>query len=263
MTLMEEHHHNPFASKPARLLLILGVFFVVNALIAEFIGVKIFALEESFGWKPFNWNLFGESGSLNFTVGVILWPFVFIMTDIINEYFGMRGVRRLSYLAIVFILYAFGIVYVAIQLAPAAFWPGSYTDKGVPDMQLAYAAIFGQGMWIIAGSVVAFLLGQLIDVFVFHAIKKRTGERSIWLRATGSTAVSQMIDSIVVLYIAFVLGPPDWSIGLWLAVATVNYCYKMLAALLLTPLLYIIHNWIDAFLGKGLSEKMRAEAMRN
>lgn len=259
---MDTHHHNPFTNKPAQLLLILGVFFVTNALIAEFIGVKIFALEESFGLKPFNWNLFGETGSLNFTVGVILWPFVFILTDIINEYFGIKGVRRLSYLAIMFILYAFGIVYIAIQLAPAGFWPGSYTEQGVPDMQKAYAAIFGQGMWIIAGSVVAFLIGQLVDVFVFHRIKKVTGEKNIWMRATGSTAVSQLIDSVVVLYIAFVIGPPDWSIGLWLAVATVNYCYKLLAAIILTPLLYWVHNIIDRFLGKELSERMRAEAMQ-
>ncbi len=258
-----EQHHNPFASKSARLLLILGVFLVTNALLAELIGVKIFALEDSFGWKPFNWNLFGEQGSLNFTVGVILWPFVFIMTDIINEYFGVRGVRRLSYLAVIFILYAFGIIYIAINLAPAGFWPASYADKGVPDMQNAYAAIFGQGMWIIAGSIIAFLLGQLIDVFVFHRIKRVTGEKKIWLRATGSTAISQIIDSVVVLYIAFVIGPAHWPISLWLAVATVNYVYKMGAAIVLTPVLYWVHTIIDKFLGKELSEKMRSEAMNN
>ncbi|MFI5171639.1 MAG: queuosine precursor transporter [Chitinophagales bacterium] len=259
---MENNHHNPFASKPAILLLILGVFFVTNALIAELIGVKIFALEDSFGWKPFNWNLFGEKGSLNFTVGVILWPLVFIMTDIINEYFGVKGVRRLSYMAIVFILYAFGIIYIAIRLAPAGFWPGSYVDQGVPDMQLAYSAIFGQGMWIIAGSITAFLVSQLVDVTIFHRIKYFTGEKSIWLRATGSTVISQILDSLIVLYIAFVLGPQHWSLNQFFAIATVNYCYKVLAAIVLTPLLYIIHGWIDNFLGKELSEKMRAEAMK-
>lgn len=258
-----EHHHNPFANKPAVLLLILGVFFVVNALIAELIGVKIFALEDSLGLKPFNWNLFGEQGSLNFTVGVILWPFVFIMTDIINEYFGVKGVRRLSYLAIIFIIYAFGIIYVAIHMAPAGFWPASYVDQGVPDMQKAYAAIYGQGMWIIAGSILAFFVGQLVDVTVFHRIKAFTGERRIWLRATGSTAISQIFDSLIVLYVAFVIGPQHWSIQQWLAIATVNYLYKITAALILTPVLYWVHDLIDGFLGKELSEKMREEAMRS
>lgn len=253
--------HKVIYSKPAQLLLILGVFFVTNALLAEFIGVKIFALEDTFGWKPFNWNLFGQTGSLNFTVGVILWPFVFIMTDIINEYFGVRGVRRLSYLAAVFILYAFGIVYIAIQMAPASFWIGNMAEKGVPDMQSAYTAIFGQGMWIIGGSLLAFIFSQLIDVTIFHRIKAFTGEKNIWLRATGSTVISQIFDSLIVLYVAFVLGPQHWSIGLFLAVATVNYCYKVFAAIVLTPLLYVVHIWIDNFLGKELSEKMRAQAM--
>lgn len=254
--------HKIIYSKPAQLLLILGVFFVTNALLAEFIGVKIFALEDTFGWKPFNWNLFGEKGSLNFTVGVILWPLVFIMTDIINEYFGVRGVRRLSFIAALFILYAFGIVYLAINMAPAAFWPGSMVDSGVPDMQSAYSAIFGQGMWIIGASLAAFVFSQLVDVTIFHRIKFLTGEKNIWMRATGSTVVSQIFDSLIVLYIAFVLGPQQWSMSLFLAVATVNYVYKVCAAIVLTPLLYIVHNWIDNFLGKELSMKMREEAMR-
>lgn len=255
---MKNHiiHH-----KPTILFLTLGVFFVVNALIAEFIGVKIFALEPSLGLNTFRWKLFGIQGSLNFTVGVLLWPVVFIMTDIINEYFGMKGVRRLSYMAVIFILYAFAAVFIAIRLAPADFWPGSYVNQGVPDMQAAYAAIFGQGMWIIAGSVVAFLIGQLVDVFFFHRIKAITGEKRIWLRATGSTAISQVFDSVVVLYIAFVLGPAHWSVSMWLAIALVNYCYKLLAAVVLTPLLYLVHHWIDNFLGAELSQQLRREAM--
>ncbi len=257
---MRQHiiHH-----KPAILFLTLGVFFVVNALIAEFIGVKIFALEPTLGLPNFNWNLFGEVGTLNFTVGVLLWPFVFIMTDIINEYFGMKGVRRLSYLAIVFIIYAFIIIFIGIRLTPAEFWIGSYAENGVPDMQMAYAAVFGQGMWIIAGSVLAFLIGQLADVFFFHRIKALTGEKRLWLRATGSTAISQIFDSVVVLYVAFVLGPQHWSISLWLAVATVNYVYKLAAAIALTPLLYVVHTLIDRYLGEELSLKLRKDAMEN
>ena len=239
----------------------MSVFVVVDALTAELLGVKIFALEDSLGLKPFNWNLFGQTGSLNFTVGVIMWPIVFIMTDMINEYFGVRGVRRISLLAVIFITYAFIAMFIAIHLSPAGFWTGMYKDQGVPDMQVAYSAIFGQGMWIIVGSLTAFLLGQLLDAFIFHRIKKYTGEKSIWLRATGSTIISQLVDSVVVLYIAFVLGPAHWSISLFLAVATVNYCYKVLAAIVLTPLLYIFHGWIERYLGHDLAEELRKEAM--
>ena len=225
--------------RPSVLFVVLGGFFVSNALIAEFIGVKIFALEDTLGLPPLDWSLFGQAGSLSFTAGVLLWPVVFIMTDIINEYFGKRGVRLLSWMTVGLILYAFVFAYLAIALAPASWWVGIQADRGVPDMQAAFAAIFGQGMWIIMGSVIAFLIGQIIDVTVFHRVRRLTGERFVWARATGSTLVSQLVDSFVVLYIAFVLGPQQWPLELFLAVGTVNYVYKFAVAIALTPLIYL------------------------
>ena len=100
----------------------------------------------------------------------------------------------------------------------------------MPDIQKSYAIIFGQGLWTICGSIIAFLVGQLIDVAIFHRILRVTGERFVWLRATASTAVSQLLDSFIVLYIAFVIGPQHWSIPQFLAMGTVNYVYKMCAA---------------------------------
>lgn len=242
------------------LFIVLGGFFIANALIAEFIGVKIFALEGSLGLEPFNWDLFGQAGSLNFTAGVLLWPVVFIMTDVINEYFGRRGVQILSYLAVILISYAFFMVYFAIGLEPAEWWVGVNKDNGVDDMQAAFSNIFGQGMWIIVGSICAFLIGQIIDVFVYHRIRKATGENRIWLRATGSTLVSQLVDSFVVLYIAFVLGPQQWAWSLFFAVSTVNYIYKFFMAILLTPVIYLAHYLIDRFLGEELAAELKAKA---
>jgi hypothetical protein len=243
-----------------RLFIALAGFFLTNALIAEFVGVKIFALEPTLGIDTFEWQLLGVSGSLNFTAGVLLWPFVFIMTDTINEYFGVRGVRFISWVAVAFIIYAFVFAYVTISLAPAQFWVDANAGLGVPDVQRAYALIYGQGMWTIAGSVIAFLIGQLIDVVVFHRIRRATGERLVWLRATASTAVSQLVDSFVVLYIAFVLGPQKWPIPQFLAVGTVNYLYKMLCAIALIPVLYLARALIQRYLGKHEAERLRAEA---
>lgn len=248
--------------RSVRLLITLGGFFVCNALIAEFIGVKIFSLEGTLGIAPLEWNLFGRSGSLNFTAGVLIWPIVFIMTDIINEYFGRRGVQFLSWLTVGLISYAFLFAYIAIGLVPAEWWVGIAADHGVPDLQAAYGYVFGQGMWTIVGSIVAFLIGQLIDVAIFHRIRARTGERLIWLRATGSTAVSQFVDSFVVLYIAFVLGPQHWPLPLFLAVGTVNYGYKITAAILLIPLIYMGRRLIDSYLGAELAARLKAEAAR-
>jgi len=248
------------ALRPTRLFIFLAGLFITNALMAEFIGVKIFALEDTFGLPPFDWNLFGQSGSLSFTAGVMLWPVVFIMTDIINEYFGVRGVRFISWLAVGFIVYAFLFAFIAIGLAPASWWVTVAADRGVPDMQAAFAATFGQGLWTIGGSVTAFLVGQLIDVAIFHRIRTLTGERWIWLRATASTAVSQLVDSFVVLYIAFVLGPQQWPLDLFLAVGTVNYGYKLLMAIVLIPLIYLGRRAIERYLGAAEAARLKAEA---
>jgi len=243
-----------------RLFVVLAGFFLTNALLAEFVGVKIFSLEATLGIAPVEWSLFGVSGTLNFTAGVLLWPVVFVMTDVINEYYGVKGVRLVSWVAVGFISYAFIAAYVSIGLAPAGFWIEANRSLGVPDIQHAYAQVFGQGLWTIIGSIVAFLIGQLVDITVFRRIRALTGEKLIWLRATGSTAVSQFIDSFVVLYIAFVLGPQQWPIPQFLAVGMVNYGYKMLAAIALIPLLYLARYLIKGYLGAAEAERLKALA---
>ncbi len=248
--------------RATRLFVALAGFFVTDALLAEFVGVKIFSLERTLGTPEFQWQLLGVSGSLNFTAGVVYWPLVFVLTDLINEYFGRRGVRLVSWLAVAFISWAFLAAWIAIHLAPAPFWVEANAELGVPDIQRAYALIFGQGMWTIVGSVVAFLVGQLIDVTVFHRIRRLTGEKWMWLRATGSTAVSQLFDSFIVLYIAFVLGPQHWPVAQFLAVGTVNYAYKMLAAVVVIPLLYLVHAGVRRYLGAAQVEQLREEAAR-
>jgi queuosine precursor transporter len=249
--------HSP---RTQRLFVVLTGLFVANALMAEFIGVKIFALESTLGIAPFNWNLFGQTGTLNFTAGVLLWPVVFIMTDIVNEYFGRKGVRLISWLTMFLIAWAFAFAFLAIHLAPAAFWIDAGHSQGVDNMQTAFAAMFGQGLWTIWGSIIAFMIGQLVDVGIYHRVRRITGEGRVWLRATGSTLVSQLVDSFVVLYIAFVIGPQHWSMGLFLAVATVNYTYKFAVAVLATPAIYLGHRLIDRYLGADEAAAMKAQA---
>jgi len=246
--------------RAVRLFIALAAFFCVNAVLAEFIGVKIFALEDTLGIAPLEWNLFGQTGSLSFTAGTLLWPVVFVMTDTINEFFGKRGVRFISWVAVALISYGFVFAFAAIALAPAGWWVGAAQAQGVPDYQAAFAAVFGQGLWTIVGSIVAFLVGQLIDVSVFHRIRRATGERHVWLRATGSTAVSQLVDSFVVIWIAFVLGPQQWPTSLFLAVSTLNYGYKMLFAIALIPLLYLMRRAITLYLGADRARQLRGEA---
>jgi len=258
--------HGVLSHRPTFLFVILGGFFVANALVAEFIGVKIFALEDTLGISRFNFNLFGQQGALQFSAGVLLWPIVFVMTDVINEYYGKRGIRLLSFMAVGLITYAFLMIFAAIQLAPADWWVEQNASKGVPNMQKAFSVILGQGLLIIVGSLVAFLVAQLVDVVSFHRIKLFTGERLVWLRATGSTLISQLVDSFVVLAIAFKIGPElagnvePWSWNQLLAVGSVQYTYKFAMAILLTPLIYLAHYLIDRFLGEEQAEQMKKEA---
>lgn len=247
--------------KPTKVFVFFTAFFVANALIAECIGGKIFSLEKVFGMQPSSFSLFGQSGlSFNLTCGVLLWPLEFVMTDIVNEYYGAKAVRRISYTAVALICYAFLMFYLSIDIPPADFWIGSKADKGIANLQTAYSGIFGQGMWIILGSITAFLVSQIVDVTVFHRIKAMTGEKYIWLRATGSTVVSQLIDSFIVLFIAFKIGN-NWSWQLVLAICLVNYAYKFTMAIILTPVIYFIEGRLEKYFGVELTRQMKAGAM--
>lgn len=253
--------HKILKDKPTRLFLILSAIFITNALIAEVIGVKIFSLEKTFGFLPWTFNLFGEQVSpFTLTAGVLLWPVVFIMTDIINEYYGLKGVRFLSYLTAALIAFAFVIYFVTIRLAPVDWWVSSGKAYGQDNMQSAYRSILGQSSWIIVGSLVAFMLGQLVDVVSFHGIKKITGEKKIWLRSTGSTLISQLIDSFVVIFIAFKIGQ-GWSFQKVLAISLSNYLYKFIVAIVLTPVIYWMHNIIEKYLGHDKARELKEAAM--
>src|SRR5690606_20986776 len=138
--------------RATRLFIALAAFFCVNAVLAEFIGVKIFALEDTLGIAPLAWNLFGQNGSLSFTAGTLLWPVAFVFTDVVSEYFGRRGVKMISWIAVALIVYGFVFAFVAIALAPADWWVDAARAQGVPDYQPAFAAVFGLGLWKIAGS---------------------------------------------------------------------------------------------------------------
>lgn len=253
--------------KRNNLFIILAGIFITNALVAEIIGVKIFSGEGTLGFPPANLKLFdGFVLDFNLTAGAVIWPVVFITTDIINEYFGKKGVRKISFLTVGLISYSFFVIYIITILPPADFWlnVNNKDANGVAfNIDFAFKTIFRQGLGIIIGSLVAFLIGQLLDVYVFHKLRKITGEGNIWLRATGSTLVSQLIDSFVVLGIAFYILAPEgsrWSLGQVASVGIINYIYKFTVAIVLTPMLYLAHWGIDRYLGKDLAAKMMVEA---
>ena len=203
--------------------ILLAGFFITNAIMGEMIGGKLIQI-----------------GPFNLSIGIIPWPVVFLTTDLINEYYGRKGVRRLTFLTAGLIVYAFVLLFLGMQVNAASFSP-------VNDD--AFNKVFGQSMWIIVGSITAFLCSQLLDVIVFLAIKKRTGPKMLWLRATGSTVISQFIDTFIVAGIAFWL-PGKLTLSEYLNTSLTGYSAKLLIAIAITPLIYLAHHFIDRYLRK-------------
>ncbi len=210
-------------SKRDLVFITLAGFFITNAIVAELIGGKLF-----------------QVGPFVQSIGIMLWPVVFLTTDLVNEYYGPKGVRRLTFLTISLIGYAFIVLFIGIQVTATDFSPVSNEN---------FAKVFGQSLWIIIGSITAFLTSQLVDVSVFWALRNKTGSKMIWLRATGSTVVSQLIDTFIVQGIAFVI-PGVWTVDEYLKNASAGYVFKLGVAIAITPLIYLLHWWIDRYIGE-------------
>lgn len=214
-----------FQSKKDTVYVILAGIFITNAVVAELIGGKLIHV-----------------GPYLMSIGILPWPIVFITTDLINEYFGRKGVKKLSVITACLIAYCFVLLYFALKI-PVVKGEGLVTDA-------QFNGVFGQSMWIIVGSITAFLVSQLIDVTIFHFFKNKTGGKMIWLRSTGSTVISQLFDSFIVLGIAF------WMTGKistddYIASAFTGYFVKLIIAILLTPLIYLGHYVIKKYLSEA------------
>lgn len=212
-----------FKSKKEFIFIILAGLFITNAIVAELIGAKLIQI-----------------GPFIMSIGIIPWPIVFLTTDLINEYYGRDGVKRLSLLTAGLIGYAFIILFFAITV------PAAKGISGVSDEQ--FFAVFGQSMWIIVGSIVAFLVSQLVDVTIFWLLRDKTGGKMIWLRTTGSTIVSQLLDTFIVLGIAFWL-PGKMTTEVFINAALTGYTFKLVIAVCLTPLIYLGHGLIEKYFG--------------
>ena len=209
-------------TRKGTLFLILASVFITNAVVAELIGGKLIHI-----------------GEYVMSVGIIPWPVVFITTDLINEYFGQKNVHKLSIITAALITYCFALLYFALQL-PAVKGEGLVNDA-------QFTAVFGQSLWIIVGSIVAFLVSQAIDVTLFHFLKRKTGEKMIWLRSTGSTVISQFFDTFIVLGIAF-YATGKMDLHTYLTSGMVGYAIKLCIAIIMTPVIYLSHGMIDKYI---------------
>jgi uncharacterized integral membrane protein (TIGR00697 family) len=217
-------------NKKTFILFILSGFFIANTIVAEMIGSK----------------LIHYGGPFVNSVGLILWPFVFILTDILNEYYGKEVVKRLSFITVGLIAYIFLILMIVTRIKAVDYSPAK--DE-------AFSNIFGQSMFMIIASIIAFIVSQLIDSLVFWLIRKRTGSKMLWLRSTGSTVVSQLIDTFLIQFIAFVI-PGTWTINEFLKNAAFGYSLKIIIAICLIPFIFLLHKLLDNYFGEEESDKL-------
>lgn len=216
-----------------KLYIVLSSIFLTFLLMAELTGSKLIT---TFGFVM--------------TMGVIPFPITFIVTDILNEFYGKKGVRFTTFLGMAMILLAYFLIVIDLQIPANSISP-------VDDV--SFQKVFANSGLVIIGSITAYLIGQLIDIQIFHFIRTKTGGRHVWLRATGSTVISQLIDSYVVIFIAFgkyeptnLFGLPFYSLintPTLVSISTTNFVYKLCIAILLTPLIYLSHSLIERYLG--------------
>lgn len=213
-----------------RLYMGLSAFFVASWLLGDLTGGKYF-------------TAFGR----DLSVGMIPFPLTFVLTDLIHEFYGPRGAKQVTYVAAAMAAYVFVLlqVMVALPTARLSVVPGD-----------VFSGAFGQSIRLFGASLTAFLIGQLVDVRVFHAIRARTGKQHVWLRANGSTAVSQVVDTVVINTLFLAGQAPT---GFIVDVIVNSYAAKIVAAIALTPLLYLVHGVVER---KLAGEPMTTRGMR-
>lgn len=206
-----------------RLFVILCAVFVTALVVADIIGSKLILV-----------------GGVVFSAGIIPFPLTFVLTDLINEFYGKDGARFVTFLGLGMAIFCALLLWLA-RVIPAA------DHSPIPFD--TFNMVFGLSGRMFLASLTAYVFGQLLDIQVFFVLRRLTHEKFLWLRATGSTVISQLVDSFVVTMIAFSGKLPLPEI---LQVASNNYTYKFFIALGLTPVCYLGHALIGRLLSSHL-----------
>lgn len=189
------------------------------------------------GGKLTGLHLFGREWV--FAVGMLSFPVTFVLTDIISEFYGRTAVRRVTLIAFSMVALTFAIAYAAGAMPWASFTQSEGWD-GVGELH--FSTVFTQAGRIQLSSMTAFLLASLVDISVFFLLKRLTGNRMLWLRATGSTAISQLFDTVLIQALAF---GDKLTPGEYINVVTTSYLIKLVVAIGVTPIIYGLHELIE------------------
>lgn len=231
--------------RPQKLFVVCTAIFITALVIAEATASKFFVAFD----LPRAITILGyEFPSVIMTAGVIAFPITFIVTDLMNEYYGPKGIGFVTIVGMAMIVFEFVIIRIAMATPTASISP-------VPEA--AFNTVFGASGRVILGSLVAYLIGQFADITLFHWLRRLTDGKHLWLRATGSTFGSQFLDTFIVLTVAFA---GQLAFAQIVAITLFNYAYKFVIAIVITPVIYGAHRLMDGYLGHSTAAVMIADA---
>tara|TARA_B100001939_G_scaffold124482_1_gene107945 strand:- start:272 stop:961 length:690 start_codon:yes stop_codon:yes gene_type:complete len=215
---------------------LLVAIFAAILVLTNIIGVKIF----TFAPDMFSNGLFGNPITL--TTGIITYPLTFLVTDIVSEIYGEKKATRMVFLGFIVSIISLFFIQLAVFLPGSNVWINS--DLGyntVQEMQNAYESVFTLPGILIVASMTAYLVAQVVDVKIFHFLKRITSGKHLWLRNNLSTSVSQLIDTIIVNSIFLYIGL-GLSFNIIFQIIVTTYVFKIIIALIDTPIVYLVVN---------------------
>ncbi len=169
------------------------------------------------------------------SVSIFIAPFLFLITDAIEEVYGKKIVFNLITAAIFSLVLVFGFLALSIWMDPAARF--TYNQE--------YTTIFGFSLRMIFASITAFFISQLNDMFIFSYLKKKTNGKFLWLRNNVSTIISQTVDTFIFMYLFLYKMTPKFDALFVFQLALPYLTLKILFALCDTPLVYGLVKWLE------------------
>jgi uncharacterized integral membrane protein (TIGR00697 family) len=216
--------------KRLKLFLVLASVFITCLVVGDIIGGKLVET-----------NVFGFRFTT--TVGMLPFPVTFLLTDVLNEFYGKRAARLVTLVGFFMAVLSFSFIYLAAAV-PFAAMTRSPVWAGVNEA--SFDNVFLGSLRMIVASLCAYLVSQFVDIGVFHLLRRATSGKMLWLRASGSTVVSQLIDTITITFVAWT---GTLSTATIINMIYSNYGLKVLIAVGLTPLIYVLHTLVERRLG--------------
>ena len=209
----------------AKIYLYLAALFITSLVVSNLIFQKFFY------WYPFNGKIFG-SRLFELSVGILPYPITFLITDLISEIYGKIAANRVVTAGIFASFFSIGILLIA-DYVPAI--------ESSPVDNATFTQVFSLSPLAVLASMIAYLLAQFVDIRIYHFWKKLTNGKMLWLRNNFSTFTSQFLDTFSVVLLLSVFGILPWDLFFGLVLS--GFIFKVVVALLDTPLLYLL-VWI-------------------